>query len=691
MKKEVSCINTRAVLDYVKEFKPEEYTTLFGHLDPEIDNHPDPEDFLRDPNNWISCTIASEIYKRARLILKDEMAAYKIAKHAVEKTSLGYTQQIIVKAFWSYNKALKHIQRLNDKWNRNKKVELVENKMNNAVVRLHWNPQMDVSKDLCLYNQGAYVFFPIIWGGIPISLEEKCCFFKGAPYCEFHLSWSFRNRFHEVFSRFFSSRSVIMETVMEMEKDKKIIEEKYDEVNRLNLELNFKIKQLTAIQETGKAILSVLDINQLLTVIMNILSNVCQVHRALIMLVNEEKGYLEYLYAVGFPGGVPQEIMDYKIPLSRVSNTMARVANTGKSEYIPEVNSSLLNRENILLVMGKPTSVYVVPLITRSRIIGIIASDAIDGEGIPKEIRETVEVFAPQIAIAIDNARLYSKLQEQMEKLKRSQDLLSRADKLSFFGNLAARLAHEIKNPMVAIRTFLQILPQKYDDEEFRKEFYNIALEETDRVNNLLTELLDLVKTRESCFELTDLHVLIERMILLISPQYKSKQIKIVKSFNSRMGLINLDPEKMKQVILNLLSNAIEFTPKGGKIEIGTKEIQEKGDLQKICIEIKDNGPGIPQANIHKIFDPYFTTKHKSSLHNGTGLGLFIAYQNMLDHQGTIEVESKINEGTKFTLSLPATLPKGKNPMSYSIKSRGFAESRLPNSAVEKKASIDEN
>ena len=358
----------------------------------------------------------------------------------------------------------------------------------------------------------------------------------------------------------------------------------------------------------------------------------------------------------------PEEIRNYKIPLTRVHNIMARVANTGKSEYVPEVNNSMLNRENIVLVVGKPSSVYVVPLITRSRVIGVIATDSVDDQGIPKEIRETLEVFAPQIAIAIENARLYSQLQKQMKELQRSQDLLSRSEKLSFFGNLAARLAHEIKNPMVAIKTFIQMLPQKYDDEEFKKDFYQIALEETDRVNNLLTELLDLVKTRESCYELTDLHGLIERMILLISPQSKSRHIEIVKNFDSRVGMVGLDPEKMKQVILNLLSNAIEFTPKGGKIEISTKEILEEGKPQKIYIEIKDNGPGIPQSIIHKIFDPYFTTKHKSSLHNGTGLGLFIAYQNMLDHQGTIEVESKINEGTKFTLFLPVTLSMGKEP-----------------------------
>src|SRR4030043_969398 len=453
MKKEVGCINSRAIIDYIKEHNHGDCSELLKNLDPEIDTCNDPEDYLRDPNNWISCTIATELYRRARIILNDELAAFKIARYSVEKTTLGYVQGIIIKSFWSTPKAIKQAQKNNNKWNRNKKVELVEIKRDEATVRLYWNPQMETTKDLCLMNQGVYTFFPLIWKGNPLTLREICCYFDGAPYCEYHLKWPLRNKFHEFYSRVFSPKSVLMETIMEMEEDKKIIEEKYDEVNRLNLELNYKIKQLIAIQETGKAILSVLDINQLLTVIMNILSSVCQIHRALIMLVNEEKGYLEYLFAVGFPGEVPTEIKNYTVPLTRVSNIIARVANTGKSEYVPEVDNSLLNRENIVLIIGKPTSVYVVPLITRSRVIGVIATDSNDTQGIPKEIRETLEVFAPQIAIAIENAKLYYQLQKQMEELKTSQDLLGRAEKLSFFGNLAARLAHEIKNPMGAIRT----------------------------------------------------------------------------------------------------------------------------------------------------------------------------------------------------------------------------------------------
>jgi signal transduction histidine kinase len=503
-------------------------------------------------------------------------------------------------------------------------------------------------------NQGAYTYLPITWGGKPLTFNEECCYYDGAPYCEYHLKWPVRNRFHEILSKFFASKSVLMETIMEMEKDKKIIEEKYEELNHLNRMLNQKIKQLMAVQDTGKAILSVLDLEQLLTVIMNILYNVCRINRALIMLINEEKRCLEYKHSVGFDGDVPEAVRNYKVPLDRVSNILGRVANTGKAEYIPDVNESSLRKENPILTYGKPTSVYVIPLITRSKVIGVIATDAVTEDGIPEETRETLNVFGPQIAIALENARLYRRLKEQMEALKRSRALLSRAEKFSLLGNIAARLAHEIKNPMTAIGTFIQMLPHKYDDEEFRNDFYKIALEETERVNNLISELLDLVKSRESRFELNDLHGLIEKMILLLSPQSNARKIEVVRHFDPNITQVMIDAEKTKEVLLNLISNAIESSHKGGRIEILTKRIHNGGSRGDVCVEVKDNGEGIPEPMIDKVFDPYFTTKHKSHMHNGTGLGLFIASQNMQDHGGTIEVKSILNQETTFTLTFPS-------------------------------------
>ncbi len=653
MEKETSCINSRAILDYVKKHNNGDCSALLKSLDPEIDALQYPEGFLRDSNNWISCGLLCKLYERSKLILQDETAAYQIGRYAAGNISLGYAQRIVFKAFWSVRKALKHGQKINDQWNRNKRVELVELKRNEAVVRLHWNTEMDVRKDICLYNQGVYTSLPQVWGGSPATLKEKCCYFKGASYCEYYITWPFKNRFHEIVSRFFTSKAVLMDTVKEMEEDKKIIEQKYEEVNRLNLELNQKIKQLEALHDTGKAILSLLDLEQLLSVIMNLLSSVCEINRAIIMLLNEKDGCLEYIHGVGFDGEIPEEVKKYRVPMDRLSNILARVASTGRPEYVPEVEASRLRKENIILTFGKPSSVYVVPLITRSKVIGVIATDAVQGKGVSKETRETLEIYASQIAIAIENARLYSKLQEQMEELKRSHALLSRAEKFSFLGNLAARLAHEIKNPMTAIGTFIQMMPKKHNDEEFRRDFHQIAMEETNRVNNLVTELLDLVKTSEPHFELSDLHILIDKMVLLVSPQSNAKRIRITRQFDSDIGQVWMDTEKMKQTILNLLANAIDFVPEGGKIKLVTRHFKEKGKSSFVRIEVQDNGLGIPQSMIAKVFDPYFTTKHKSSMHKGTGLGLFISHQNMQDHGGTIEVNSKVDEGTTFILTLP--------------------------------------
>jgi len=236
MEKETSCINSRAILDYLKAHEIN-YSSMIKDLDPEIDSLEDPESFLRDPNNWISCSVVSRLFESATRVLDDDQAAYKIGRYATENTDLGFAQRIVVKAFWSIKMALKHSQKINDQWNRSKKVELKELKRNEAIVRLHWDPGMETSKYICRYNQGVYTYLPLIWGGSRLTFKEKCCYFDGAPYCEYHLKWPLRNRFREIISRFFGSKSLLKDIIKEIEKDKKIINQKNDELRSINKKL----------------------------------------------------------------------------------------------------------------------------------------------------------------------------------------------------------------------------------------------------------------------------------------------------------------------------------------------------------------------------------------------------------------------------------------------------------------------
>ena len=240
-----------------------------------------------------------------------------------------------------------------------------------------------------------------------------------------------------------------------------------------------------------------------------------------------------------------------------------------------------------------------------------------------------------------------------MLALKRSHSLLNRTEKFSLLGTLAARLAHEIKNPMTTIETFIQMLPYQFKDNDYRENFYKLALEETSRVKELIVELFNLLKEKELHFELYELNKMIEKMVLFISPQTHAKSINIIRHFDPKIEKVCLDSEKMKRIILNILFNAVEYAPVGGEIMISTKHLYKEDIIERIQIEIKDNGPGISPLYIEKIFDPYFTTKNRNNMHSGTGLGLFIALKNVQDQGGTLEVESKINEGAKFIITLP--------------------------------------
>lgn len=256
-----------------------------------------------------------------------------------------------------------------------------------------------------------------------------------------------------------------------------------------------------------------------------------------------------------------------------------------------------------------------------------------------------------------ENARLSGLLRKRTEEVERSRAMLGRAQKLSFLGNMAARIAHEIRNPLAAIATFAQMLPEKYHEDAFRTEFKEIALGETTRINNLLTEFLDLAKPRKSSFERLNLHELIDKMVLLLSPRIKKKGIKVYRNYGKEVGDIVVDEQKIKQVVLNILSNAVEALRAAGYIRISTgSDVDSKG-RGRVWVEVRDNGCGIEEGQMGKIFEPYWSTKEQGPGSGGAGLGLFIARQNMEDHRGGIEVLSRPNRGAAFVLRFPRDLP----------------------------------
>ncbi len=241
------------------------------------------------------------------------------------------------------------------------------------------------------------------------------------------------------------------------------------------------------------------------------------------------------------------------------------------------------------------------------------------------------------------------------DDLHQSQTLMRRTDRLRSLETIAGGFAHEIRNPLTSIKTFIQLAPERKDDTEFIRDFSRIVLDDVHRIERLIQEILDYARYMEPKLTDEDLNEVVTSCLYFIEVKADSKLIKIEKQLASGLPRVMLDRQQIKQVLLNLLLNAIDaMGDGGGRLKVRTHRLVKPGASAWTQIEIEDTGPGISKVNLEHIFDPFFTTKHTSGEHTGTGLGLTIAHQIIQEHHGEIQVESTEGVGTMFSINLPA-------------------------------------
>jgi len=238
---------------------------------------------------------------------------------------------------------------------------------------------------------------------------------------------------------------------------------------------------------------------------------------------------------------------------------------------------------------------------------------------------------------------IIKKYQNIAAKLQETTDQLQVMEKYAVVGQLSAGLAHEIRNPLTSIKGFIQLLQSKYN-EGMDKEYIEIIINELDRVNNLVKEFLVLAKPTEPRRSQLNLHNIIKETVLLMESEAILHDIVIKQEAPVDLPLVSLDQEQIKQVFINLIHNAIEAIGSQGVIEIKAQYIDEK-----IVLMIRDDGPGIPENLIPKIFNPFVTTKAE-----GTGLGLSVTKRIIENHGGKITLQSQIGFGTTVTIEFPA-------------------------------------
>jgi len=388
----------------------------------------------------------------------------------------------------------------------------------------------------------------------------------------------------------------------------------------------------------SKAMVSILDLTSLSKKIIEAITQTMGVEKASLFLLNEERGGYYLLESRNIRIDSFPPVLHKGDPLLQYLQKMKEII--VREELIK--GSTIQEIKNVVKTMSKLEAEVSIPLLSKGQLIGMInLSHKFNKDIYSYEDIELLSTLGNQTTIAIENARLY-------DDLKKSKSYIRRADRLASLGTLTAGLAHEIRNPLVAIKTFTQLLPERIDDEEFRNHFLNIAAGEVDRLSALVTELLEFARPSEPKFDVEDINSILDGMILLVSTETKSKHIRILKDYRADLDRITIDREQMKQVFLNMLLNAIEATPENGTIHVKTRSFKKPEGEPYIQIEFTDTGSGIRPEYLEDIFTPFFTTKEK-----GSGLGLSISNQIVQDHKGYIDVESQVNIGTSFFVNLP--------------------------------------
>lgn len=406
-----------------------------------------------------------------------------------------------------------------------------------------------------------------------------------------------------------------------------------------------KIKQLTILHEVGKTLSLTLDLDELLKKALELLKERWGYAICSILLLDKERNELYIRQVIGRD---PEEVKGLRFKVG-VDGIVGQVAKTGEPYYAPEVSKD----PHYMNLSPEVQSEAAFPLKVRDEVIGVLNIETDEPRGFDQEDLKVLSSFSSQMSISIENAQLFSNLKQTLQELKQAQDQIIQAEKLRAMGEMASGVAHDFNNVLAVILGNIQLLLHQLDHlhpDEVRERLRIIERSAKDGAETVrrIQEFTGLRRDKE--FTLLSLNDLIKEVTTVTQPRWKDQpqqrgvQIECV----HRLGEIPLimgNPSELREVLTNIIFNAVDAMPHGGKITISTQPQTEEW----VEMKITDTGIGMTDEVKRRIFDPFFTTKGASN----SGLGMSVSFGIVKRHGGEILIESEVGKGTTFIIHLP--------------------------------------
>jgi len=428
------------------------------------------------------------------------------------------------------------------------------------------------------------------------------------------------------------------------------------------------------LREISDVMTSALRVQEIIDHLTGSLSKALRVQSTAILLYESEKESLELYSGERDPLGRRKTItIEKSLPVAGFFEKQREIISRSASERIDFPGDE---KRRIHDIFRLSRAVVLMPMISKERLTGIIAlGEKKSGRLFVQEDIEFIMTIANQSAVALENARSYERIEyinleleekvknrtadlvKALEEKERTQKQLIRSESLAAIGQLVAGTAHELNNPIASasslIETTLETLSEGAEKNEERDEVIEdlaFSLKELTRASNIVKSLLGLSRQTQTYVEPVNMNTVLDDALRVLYNQYKYNDIEIEKKYDENLPDIEGNFANLGQVFINIIKNALQVLPdEGGRIVLTTKDMKKNGT---VVIECQDGGRGIPEDVIGDIFKPFFTTKKPGE---GTGLGLYIAYEVVKRHDGDIYVRSTLGEGSVFTVELPCT------------------------------------